>query len=207
MRKLILKMSLSADGFVGGPNGEVAWLFESLDDEMTTWEVEILWNASVHIMGSRTFADMKAYWPMSGEPFAPPMNEIPKVVFSRKGIPAATTLGLEEAIRLRSERGERELPAKVASWNDARVVTGDLAEVLRRMKQEPGKPILAHGGAAFAQSLVRTGLIDEYLLLIHPVALGEGLRLFPPMPEPLQLRLAGTTSFPAGAVVNIYRPR
>ena len=207
MRKLVLKMSLSADGFVGGPKGEVAWLFESLDDEMTKWEVDLLWNAGVHIMGSRTFADMKAYWPTSDEPFAPPMNEIPKVVFSRKGIPAATTSALQETTRLRNERGGRALPAKTASWDEARVVTGDLAEVLRRMKQEPGKDILAHGGASFAQSLVKTGLIDEYVLVVHPVALGSGLALFPPMPEPLHLRLSGTTSFPAGAVVNIYRPR
>jgi riboflavin biosynthesis pyrimidine reductase len=66
----------------------------------------------------------------------------------------------------------------VESWRAARVATGDLAEEIARLKREPGKDILAHGGARFAQSLVKNALIDEYQLLIHPVALGRGLPLF-----------------------------
>jgi len=185
----------------------VEWLFDTVDDAAADWELDTLWNAGVHIMGSRTFADMAAYWPASDEPFAPPMNEIPKVVFSRTGRPAATTTALADATRFRNGKGSRELPAKLASWTGARVASGDLAEEIRRLKQEPGKDILAHGGASFAQSLVRTGLIDEYRLLVHPVALGRGLSLFPTMSPALHLRLAGTTSFPAGTVAQVYRPK
>src|SRR5512133_4377455 len=108
MRKLILKMSLSADGFAGGPNGEMDWLFKTMDKGITDWTVNKLWQAGVHIMGSRTFHDMAAYWPYSTEPFAAPMNEIPKVVFSGRRIiePSdtdQTTPAFKDAIRYSPE--------------------------------------------------------------------------------------------------------
>jgi dihydrofolate reductase len=74
-------------------------------------------------------------------------------------------------------------------------------EELARLKQEPGRAILAHGGAEFAQSLFRLRLIDEYRLIVHPVVLGRGLPLFK---EPMDLNLLSTRSFPAGAVALIY---
>ena len=80
MRVLILMMSISIDGFVGGPDGDLKWVFGT-DDKARAWTVEVVWNASLHIMGSRTFRDMAAYWPTSTEVFAPPMNQIPKAVF------------------------------------------------------------------------------------------------------------------------------
>src|SRR5580692_11195062 len=100
MRKLILKMSISIDGFVGDTDGGLKWVFGT-DNEAKAWTVETVWNASLHIMGSRTFQDMAAYWPTSTEVFAPPMNQIPKAVFSKQG-PAApkaasTTAALRDA--------------------------------------------------------------------------------------------------------------
>jgi len=83
MRKLVLKMEVSVDGFVGRPDGDVEWIFPSLDDEFREYEVNLLWGAGVHVMGRVTYGDMAEHWPASPEPFAPPMNEIPKVVFSR----------------------------------------------------------------------------------------------------------------------------
>src|SRR5690349_11849949 len=77
MRELILKMHISVDGFVGGPNGEVDWVFKGLNADATEWVVRGLWQAGVHIMGRRTFFDMAAYWPYSTEPYAPPMNAVP----------------------------------------------------------------------------------------------------------------------------------
>ena len=208
MRKLILKMSVSADGFVGGPNGEIDWIFKSYDAGATSWTVDTLWQAGVHIMGSRTFRDMAAYWPSSTEPFAPPMNEIPKVVFSRKGSlgEASTTKALDDATRLRKEATTSPTPADASSWTSPAIATGDLAEEIARLKQQSGKPILAHGGASFAQSLVRHGLVDEYRLLIHPVALGRGLPLFAGLPKPLDLKLLSAASFEGGAIAHIYRP-
>src|SRR4051794_8059063 len=85
------------------------------------------------------------------------MNEIPKVVFSRT---------LTEA-----------------PWGETEIVRGPLVDEIARLKEQPGKPILAHGGAHFSQSLVAEGLVDEYRLRVHPVALGDGLPRFPRMPS------------------------
>jgi dihydrofolate reductase len=207
MRQLILKMSISADGFVGGPNGEIDWIFKGYDAGVTDWEVAILWQASAHLMGSRTFRDMAAYWPRSTEPFAPPMNEIPKVVFSRTGSigQATTTRALEDAIRLRTA-AEAPAPSNLSSWTSPAIATGDLAEEIARLKQQDGKPLLAHGGAGFARSLVKEGLVDEYCLLVHPVALGRGLPIFSGLATPIDLKLVSATTFATGAVAHVYRP-
>jgi dihydrofolate reductase len=175
MRPLILKMEISLDGFAGASDGGLDWIFRTFDDELTRMEVELLGRAGVHAMGRVAYGDMAAHWPTSDEPFAPPMNDIPKVVFSRT---------LEDA-----------------PWGPVRIARGDLADEIAALKREPGGPILAHGGARFAQSLSRLGLVDEYRLTVHPDVLGSGLPVFC---DPAQLRLRGARTFPAGAVVLHY---
>jgi dihydrofolate reductase len=162
-------------------------------------------------MGSRTFHDMSAHWPWSTEPYAPPMNEIPKIVFSRGGLGTPpgqhpTTRALADAQAHRGTATRVTGPA-LESWRAARVAAGGLAEEIARLKQEPGKEILAHGGATFAQSLVNLGVVDEYRLLVHPVALGRGLPLFSTLSAPIDLELVEAKAFGGGAVAHIYRPR
>jgi dihydrofolate reductase len=196
MRKLCLKMSISIDGFVAGPNGEADWIYGTSDSESRAWVVESLWRAGVHIMGSQTFKDMAAHWPSSTAPFAAPMNQIPKVLFSR-GSPQ------EAAARAHAAEPAASGPAS-ESWRLARVAAGDLVEEIARLKQEPGQDILAHGGASFAQSLVLHDLVDEYRLLVHPVALGRGLPLFSQLGAPLKLHLAEVKPFKSGAIAHVY---
>jgi dihydrofolate reductase len=204
MRRLILKMSITLDGFVGGADGEIDWLFRSLDEEAKRWIAATIAQAGVHVMGSRTYADMAAYWPASTDILAAPMNQIPKVVFSRTKDPkrSATTRALEDA--------RRDAPVDkaraAASWSQSRIASGDLAQEMTHLKEEPGGDIIAHGGAGFARSLVASGLVDEYQLLVHPVALGRGLPLFSQLSAPLPLTLVSTTRFSAGAVAHVYRP-
>ena len=213
MRKLVLKMSISLDGFISGPGGELDWIFKSIDRESTAWTVDRISQAGVHLMGSRTYRDMAAWWPYSTEPFAPPMNLIPKAVVSRHGLEGLrggeTTPGLKDAERARASSGaDSTTPSlEVARlWANPTVLSGNLAEDITRLKQQPGKEIMAHGGVAFAQSLVATGLIDEYCLLIHPTALGVGRPLFSSLAQPAFLKLVSATGFPAGTVVHIYHP-
>lgn len=213
MRKLILKMSVSADGFVSGPNGEIDWIFRSANESVTAWIVKTLWEAGVHIMGSRTFHDMASYWPTSDEHFAAPMNEIPKVVFTRKGfvepIPEELTTNALKDARINSEglfNTSDILSLHASSWSHATVAGGDLATEINRLKEQDGKFILAHGGASFAQSLIRTGLVDEYRLLIHPVILGKGLPLFSAVLAPFDLKLENSIEFMTGTIANIYTP-
>lgn len=210
MKKLILKMSLSTDGFVGGPKGELDWVFATESKDAEKWEVDTIWDASLHLMGSRTYQDMAAWWPTSKEEFAPPMNEIPKAVFSRRGVKkpnkALTTMGLKSAQAAYGDKQGAKASALVwESWLHPQVFTGNLASEIKRLKRGSGKPLLAHGGAGFARSLVKTGLIDEYHLLVHPVVLGKGLPIFTELPKRLYLELVESMSFKSGAVAQIYR--
>jgi dihydrofolate reductase len=213
MRKLMMKMSVSVDGFVGAANGEIDWIFKTTDEVATAWIVGLCRESGLHIMGSKTFHDMASYWPTSTEAFAAPMNEIPKAVFTQKGFkgfdPKQTTTAVKSARQYNAAIGilpsDASSPAAV-SWAEARVFDGDLAEEIRKLKAEQGKPILAHGGAGFMRSLIATGLIDQFNLLIHPVALGAGMPIFNGLSKPLDLKLVDVKVFPGGAVAHTYHP-
>ncbi|MGA3034181.1 MAG: dihydrofolate reductase family protein [Terracidiphilus sp.] len=212
MRKLVLKMSISVDGFVNGPGGEIDWIFRTMDTEAAQWTVDTLWQAGLHLMGSRTYHDMAAWWPTSTQVFAPPMNEIPKAVVTTRTAARffaerATTRAAEDAVQARPVAGcLTPTPEAARSWSEPSILSNDLAAEIARLKQEPGKDILAHGGAGFAQSLVLLGLVDEFRLLTHPVALGCGRALFVGLSYPLNLQLISSSAFPGGCIAHIYRP-
>jgi len=201
-------MSMSIDGFVSDLDGRNKWMF-GVDQEAKAWAVETLWNASLHIMGSRTFHDMAAYWPTSTDVFAPPMNQIPKAVFSRQGsailMNANTTAALDEARANAASTRSAEPQPGAGSWAEAHVASGDLAEEVAKLKAQAGKPILAHGGVSFARSLVARGLVDQFVLGVHPVALGKGLPLFSELAAATPLKLVNSKVFPGGSVAQTYR--
>jgi dihydrofolate reductase len=201
-------MSMSVDGFVSDLEGRNTWMFGA-DQEAKAWSVEYIGNASLHIMGSRSFRDMATYWPTSTDPFAPPMNQIPKAVFSRQGpaiLDNVNTAAALDAARARAGTAQPvELQPGAESWAEAYVASGALAEEIARLKAQAGKPIIAHGGVSFARSLVAEGLVDQFVLLVAPVALGEGLPLFSELAAPAPLKLVSSKAFPGGAVAQIYR--
>lgn len=179
MRKVVLKMDVSLDGFVNTRDGSVDWIFDSVDDELKACITDMLWQADVHIMGRVTYQDMAEHWPSSTEEYAPPMNEIPKVIFSKT---------LEEV-----------------NWKHSRLANKEVTDEISMMKQQTGKYILAHGGAGFAQSLSRHGLIDEYRLIVHPVVLGGGMPVFKNISESMKLKLIHTKVFNTGAILLTYQ--
>ena len=150
-------------------------------------------------MGSRTFRDMAGYWPTSTDEYAAPMNQIPKAVFSKQGS------AILEAARLVRDKPDALQPG-AESWAQAYVASGDLATEVAKLKAQDGKPIFAHGGATFARSLIAHGLVDQFDLLIVPLALGQGLPIFTALTHPRRLTLVSSTAFPRGSVVQIYRP-
>ena len=208
MRDLILKMSMSIDGFVSDLDGRNTWMFGA-DDEAKAWAVDNLWNAGLHIMGSRSFQDMAAWWPTSTDAFAAPMNQIPKAVFSRQGLAdlmnADTVAGLDEARARAGTTQSAALQPGAESWTEAYVASGDLAEEIAKLKAQEGKPIIAHGGVSFARSLVARGLVDAFVLVVAPTALGKGLPLFSDLATPMPLKLVSSKAFPGGAVAQTYR--
>jgi len=207
-RKLVLKMSISLDGFVCGPHGEVDRIFKTMGDPVARdWVFNTLNEAGTHVMGSETYYGMAAFWPYSDMPLAPPMNALPKVVFSRTGLKDGSQGG--QTTRPGAGAGKPGVtPAAsvLKSWAEPTVARGDLAEEMMRLKEQPGNYILAHGGARFARSLVASGLIDEYRMVMHPVALGQGQALFSGLESPIDLRLVSATSFGSGVVAIVYEP-
>jgi dihydrofolate reductase len=181
MRQVVLQMGVTLDGYVAGPGGEGDWGLPAEDPDVQAWKVASLRQVGTHIMGRVTYEQMAAYWPTATGDYADFMNSLPKVVFSQT------------------------LPT--ADWPGSRIARGDLAEEIAALKSEPGGEIMAHGGAAFVQSLSRLGLIDEYRLVVLPVALGSGLPLFKDLPKPLRVDLAEARNFPDGTVIHVYRPR
>jgi dihydrofolate reductase len=160
--------------------------------------VQYLWTAGLHIMGSRSFRDMAAWWPTSTDAFAGPMNQIPKAVFSSQG------LALLDSINPPPPAAALQPGAE--SWADAHVASGDLAAEIAALKARAGKPIIAHGGVSFARSLVAAGLVDQFVLFVSPIALGKGLPLFADLAAPLPLKLVSSRAFPGGAMAQIYCP-
>ena len=176
MASLVLKMSVSLDRFVAPIDGSTDWVAAGRSDDGASWTLETLRNAGAHLIGATTYAGWAGYWPGASGPLAGPMNEIPKVVFSAS--------------------------LASADWGETTIVAGDLAAAITRLKQERSDGyLLAHGGVRFARSLVEIGLIDEYRLVVHPVVLGAGERLFD---APLAVEPISTTAFSRGAVAHVF---
>jgi dihydrofolate reductase len=180
VRQVTLQMSMSLDGYVASDRQHPGAAVPE-DAELISWKANRVAKAGAHLMGRVTYQEMAAYWPHSTEPYAAPMNDIPKIVFSG-------TL-------------------RQASWPATRIARGDLAAEIAAIKDEPGPDVIAHGGASFAAALAAQGLIDEYCLVIQPVAVGRGQALFAELPAALPLELIEARSFECGVVVHVYRPR
>jgi dihydrofolate reductase len=181
MRKLVLSMGMSLDGFVALPERYRGDGWGLPPDDPALKERKLGWmdDVDAHLMGRVTYEEMARFWPTSDDAYAAPMNEIPKVVFSKT---------LEQA-----------------DWPETRIASGELAEEIAALKREPGKELLAWGGASFAQALSRMGLVDEYRLIHQPVALGDGLPLFSGLASPLRLELVEATTYATGAALHVYR--
>ena len=113
MRKLVIQMQVTLDGFVGAPDGDVTWAFPDFSDDAVQWIVDHISDVGAHLMGRSLYHDMAGHWPTSTEPYAPPMNDIPKIVFS-------STL-------------------KTADWKETTIVSGDLVTEVKKLKEPAGK--------------------------------------------------------------------
>ena len=177
MRDLVVHAWTSLDGYSCDEGTEMFRVMGDTDDPVgDDLFVRRLAGAGTHIMGRVTYLEMADFWPNSSGVNAAPMNEIPKVVFSKS--------------------------LTSADWGETTIATGDLADAVSHLKQErSGGYLLAQGGVRFARSLGQTGLIDEYRLVVHPVILGAGERLFT---MPLTIEPVSTTAFSRGAVAHVF---
>jgi dihydrofolate reductase len=179
MASLMLKMSISLDGYIASADGDETWAEAGRCEEGARWTLDAVASAGTHLIGAETYRQWASFWPGMGGPFAAPMNEIPKVVFSDS--------------------------LDCVPWGPATIARGDLAVAVARLKQErPDGYLLAQGGVRFARSLVRTGLIDEYRLVVHPVIVGEGEPLFT---QPMAIEPVRNTPFSSGGVGHVFTAR
>lgn len=181
MREVILYMSMSLDGLVASDREHPGMAIG--DPDVKQWKLEQIRRAGAHLMGRRTYQEMASFWPDSDDAYAAPMNDIPKVVFSK-------TLTDEEA-----------------AWPVTRVARGELADEIAAIKAEPGPDVIVWGGARLAGALAADDLIDEYRLSVQPLVLGRGDALFAQLPASRHLDLVETTPYSSGIVVQTYRPQ
>jgi dihydrofolate reductase len=186
MRKLILRISVSIDGYIESSESKIDF-GKTRSPEGAAWLAGKIENVGAHLLGRKAFTQLGSFWPTAPGVVAKYMNEVPKIAFSRNGF-------------------EPSQVVTAKSWSDTKVVTGDLAEGIAKLKQESGKDLLAHGGVEFAQSLVQTGLVDEFWIATHPLAAGSGSALFAKLEKPLYLKLIESKVFSTGAMMNVYRP-
>jgi dihydrofolate reductase len=184
MRKLLVFNSVTLDGYFTDMNGDMSWAH----NQDAEWKAFVGGNASGGgqlLFGRVTYDLMASYWPtpaaIKNDPVvAEGMNNLPKVVFSR-------TL------------------AK-ASWNNTKLVKGDIAAEVRKMKKEPGKNMVIMGSGTIVSQLAPEGVIDEYQIVLNPIVLGKGRTMFDGIKEKLPLKLTKTRTFGNGNVLLCYEP-
>ena len=182
MRKLVINYYVSLDGKSvdadDSVNGMRGVMIAMDDPEQDAAYVEQLGQAGAFLMGRNSYEAMKGYWPTSDHPSAPAMNRTPKIVFSRT------------------------LQSGDDSW-PARIIGGDTAEEIARLKTEPGRDLIACAGDEFVQSLISSGLVDEFHLWVLPAVTGKGTPLFPALDQPLTLHLVRSRSFSASGILEL----
>ena len=187
MRKLIVSMNLSLDGYLSGPSGELDWHFEIWNDRMGDKILERLVETDTIILGRITYEAMAKYWtvkpmeenfPRQDLAIADKMNQHTKIVFSK-------TL-------------------KKSIWHHSVFATGDPTEEIKRLKEQEGKDMIVFGSARLAFTLIQSGIVDEYHLWIHPVVLGSGKPIFSHLQKKMKLNLKESVSFESGVVANYY---
>jgi len=176
MRKLKLAMYVSLDGVVEEP----AWTGPFWSDQLAEMQAEYLYSSDALVLGRVTYEGFAAAWPGMEEStgdFGKKMNSMPKFVASR-------TL----------EQGE---------WN-ATILKGELATEVTALKDETGGDLLIYGSGDVVDELTRHGLIDEYRLMVHPVLVGSGKKLFQGLASTTELRLADTVTTDTGVAILTY---
>lgn len=178
-RRVILAMNVSVDGFVGGPDGDLDWLWPTMDPEMSADVVEFLQGVDTVLIGHETYLGQAAQWPNQSDPMADLLNSHTKIVFSTR--------------------------LETLDWSNSRLAEDDVEGVVAELKSKPGKNIFVTGGATLARSMSQAGLIDEYRVNIHPTLLGSGKPLFAEAAELTRLHLAHTRTYDSGAILAHYR--
>jgi dihydrofolate reductase len=180
MRKLTASFFISLDGVVEAPQN---WHLPYFNDEMGAVIGEAIADSDTFLLGRRTYEEWSAFWPYQDaavNPMAAAMNETPKVVVS--------------------------MTLDRVDWQNSTLLEGDLSEAVTALKAKPGKNIGMSGSATLVRSLLEKGLVDELRLLVHPLVVGSGSKLFENGTRAVSLELVDSRPFSTGVVDLTYRP-
>lgn len=191
MRKVIVSMNITLDGYMAGPNGELDWHFEYWDRNMGERLAKELSQADTIVLGRVTYLAMADFWPektcnplCSREEYAYAvmMNHHKKAVFSRR--------------------------LSNAEWSNTIILKDDIEEGMQKLREEENehkKNIIIYGSGRLVTALIKLDMIDEYQLWVHPVLIGKGKPFFGKYFEQQDLQLLTTTTFPSGVVLLHYQ--
>jgi dihydrofolate reductase len=167
MRKVVLNLAVTLDGYIAGPNGEYDWCLTDDDYGMT----DFLKSVDATLMGGKSYRLIVEY--------GPPYPEFTNYVFSRT--------------------------ETQTSFPNVQFVQDDIPEFVQSLKHQKGKNIWLFGGSEIIHPLIQQDLVDEMMLSIHPVLLGDGVPLFKKLDERKSLRLSDSITYPSGLVQLIYK--
>jgi dihydrofolate reductase len=181
MRKVVASELVSLDGVMGSPQ---EWAFSYSNDEMEQVNASGMAASDALLLGRATYQEFASYWPYQNsadQPYTDYLNRTPKFVVSKT---------LEGPLE----------------WQNSTLIKGDVAKEITELKRQPGKDITIIGSAALVQSLLRDGLLDELRLMVHPVVLGSGKRLFEDEGDQKALELVDSKTFSTGVLYLTYQP-
>lgn len=191
MRKVFLTMTMTLDGFFCGPNGELDWMSQTPDQELNDDLVAFFQGVDQGFIGYPTASGMIPYW--LG------VAQNPAASSEERAIAQAVNTLHPFILSNREEK---------LAWENTELLVvksdDDLVEAVQKIKQQSGKDLGVPGGIRTAQTFVRLGLIDEYVLMVHPVAIGKGQSVFT---NRVSLELVSVKTYTSGVMRVHYRPR
>jgi dihydrofolate reductase len=180
MRKVVASELVSLDGIMEKPE---QWAFSYSNDEMAEANASGMANSDAMLLGRATYEEFAAFWPYQDrteQPYTDYLNNIPKYVVSRT---------LDEPLE----------------WQNSTLIKGDVAAEVSRIKEQPGKDIGIVGSGALVRWLLRENLLDELSIMVHPIVLGRGERLFEEGGDQKALELVDSKTFSTGVVHLTYQ--
>ncbi len=187
MRKIIISEFITLDGVIEAPGGEKGhphsgWSAEFLSEEYLKYKLDEIFDAGALLLGRVTYEGFAKAWPGRKDEmgFAERMNSLPKYVVSKN--------------------------LQKAEWNNSTIIKGNIVNEILKLKQQPGGDILVAGSGTLAHTLLKHGLADEVRLMMHPVTVGGGMRLFRDGLDKKNFKLKDVKTFTNGTVVLVYEP-
>lgn len=185
MRKLVLFLHTSLDGFVAGPNGEMDWI--NVDEEIFDYGAERINNADTALYGRVTYQMMEGYWPTAADQPNPTRHDLDHSRWYN---------GVAKVVLSRTMNG--------ASVVNTKIISDNLTDEVIKLKQGPGKEIIIFGSPSAAHALMAENLIDDYWLFVNPILLGHGIPIFKNVKAKTALALVTSKVFSSGVVCLHY---